>query len=163
MFYEWDQKATKYYLAVYSLVSRIHHMVKIECNCAGRIANLQIKNLGMLECVSTCLQILSLLKLCFFLSFFQFAPNILEEFLPFLDYMTRDQYILWPHSAAPCTSPSSRPVSPRRARVSLCCSCGRRCGEPSWACWITTSGTALFSSMTQTEVSCDPALSSSSF
>lgn len=28
-----------------------------------------------------------------FSSLFQFAPSILEEFLPFLDYMIRDQYI----------------------------------------------------------------------
>lgn len=97
------------------------------------------------------LQILSLNEL--FLFFFQSAPNILEEFLPFLDFMIRDQYIPWPHSAAPCTSPSSHQVSPLRVRVSLCCSCGHRCGEPSWACWITMNGTALSSCMTQIEVS----------
>lgn len=28
-----------------------------------------------------------------FLFFFQSAPNILEEFSPFLDFMIRDQYI----------------------------------------------------------------------
>lgn len=39
--------------------------MKIECNCTSRIANLQIRNLRMLECVCTCLHILSL-KLCLF-------------------------------------------------------------------------------------------------
>lgn len=116
-----------------------------------------MKDLGMLECLSTCLQILSLAELCLFFFSFQFAPSILEEFLPFLDYMIRDQYIPWPHSAAPCTSPSSRRVSPRRVRVSLCCSCGHLCGEPSWACWIIMNGTALSFCMTQIEVSCGPA------
>ena len=37
------------------------------------------------------LQILSLNELSLF--FFQSAPSILEEFLPFLDFMIRDQYI----------------------------------------------------------------------
>lgn len=65
VFCEQDQKVTKCYLAIYLLVSRIKH-VKIECQCTGRIANLQIRNLRMLECARICLQILSLLKLSLF-------------------------------------------------------------------------------------------------
>lgn len=64
-----------------------------EVNYTSRNGNLQMKDWGMLECVSTCLQILSLAELCLFFFSFQFAPSILEEFLPFLDYMIRDQYI----------------------------------------------------------------------
>lgn len=83
----------------------------------------------------------------------QFAPSTPEVSSPSSASTTSARYTRWRPSAVRYTSPSSRQVSPPRARASSPCNYGHPSGGRSCPCWTTTIGTSLSFSTTPIGVS----------
>ena len=67
-------------------------------------------------------------------------------------FTTSARWTRWRRSVGPCTSAWWPPASPPRERASSPCSSGRPSEGLCSHCWTTTTGAALSSSTTQTEV-----------
>ncbi len=87
------------------------------------------------------------------LLWFQFVRSSPEGCTPSSASMTRSPWTRWPPSAGPSTPPSSHPATPSTQTCSLSSRCALHWRAPSWVSCLTTSGTSLSTSMTQTEVS----------